>query len=345
MLFLFIEIQLLKCRAAWDRLGSEATQSVFCHHATISKLPEFQERSDSRIQSPIGKSSRNKDLSASLRGHSFLICLLQRRAEEQGVPILPEPSDPRKQKRREKDMATLSFFPVRWLLTDSPCITQKKSEMTVKPSPIRQANPLPKGRGQEKLWEAEACTWEEESAKVSHCEDIWGVGGAIRFLPKQTPRLTSWRCSSSMKHPGDVYKDAGIPKVLETDCAHGYVSPMTSGPVCPRISHSGDEKEILSPVLDSQQSPGESEGYEQRRSGRHRTQRAETHASWSYHNVFLCKPTFPPRAWVPTVDSLLRQRPCSLRAMESQGPHRTQAPPFINAQTAAQQTCGAQELV
>ena len=46
--------------------------------------------------------SWNKDPSGSIRGNSFLICLPQRRAEEQGPTTLPEPSDPRKLKEERK---------------------------------------------------------------------------------------------------------------------------------------------------------------------------------------------------------------------------------------------------
>lgn len=129
--------------SCWPRTVSEATRGVSGHYINVFWIPgkEWLNYSSSHWSK-----CWNKDLSGSIRGSSLLICLLQRRAEEQGWPILPEPSDPRdaKEKRERYGHVVASL---RWLLTYDPCTTEKKSQMTARLSPIRQVTPLHKGRG------------------------------------------------------------------------------------------------------------------------------------------------------------------------------------------------------
>lgn len=92
----------IKCRADWEGWCLRLHGAPPATPATLSTFSESQGRSDLTYSSCHYWRSWNKDLSGSIRGNSFLICLLQRRAEEQGQAILPEPSDTRKQKEERK---------------------------------------------------------------------------------------------------------------------------------------------------------------------------------------------------------------------------------------------------
>lgn len=84
----------------------------------------------------------------------------------------------------------------------------------------------------------------------------------------------------------EAYKVASIPKMLEKHYTRLPLKFHDLKALCVHGSHFGDEKQILSPILDSQKALENMKAMSRGTVERHIIRWAETNAKWNYH-IFL----------------------------------------------------------